>query len=343
MTPGASSLSSRHQRIELTDPTGVAEARRAAARLSTVAGLDETTAGRVALAVTEAGTNIVKHAGAGVILTRILEDDGAFGIEILAFDKGPGIANVGASMRDGHSTAGTPGGGLGALQRAASRLDLWTRPGQGTVVRMEIWRTPRASAPRLPGGALCVEKAGEDVCGDGWCVVQGRGSVACFVVDGLGHGPDAAEAARVAIETVQASAQLDAPDIMDAVHRSLRPTRGAAAALAKLQPESELCTFCGIGNISVSIRDGAATRPLMSHNGILGHQVRKMQGISYPFHSDALLVMHSDGVATRWDLGAYPGVDARHPAIAAALLYRDFTRGRDDATVLVARNARRRA
>ena len=332
----ASSLSSRHRRVELSDPSGVAEARRAVARLATTAGLDETTAGRAALAVTEAGSNIVKHAGSGTILARILEDGRTFGLEILCIDSGPGIANVGASMRDGHSTAGTPGGGLGALQRTATAFDLWTRPGQGTVVRMEIWKAP-PPASRLSGATVCVEKAGEAVSGDAWCIAKGRASVLFFVVDGLGHGPDAAEASRAAIEAVQIHAGEEAEGIMDAVHRSLRPTRGAAAALAMVQPESELCTFCGIGNISVSIRDGGATRSLMSHNGILGHQVRKMQATSYPFRTDALLVMHSDGVATRWDLGAYPGIDARHPGIAAALLYRDFTRGRDDATVLAVR------
>jgi anti-sigma regulatory factor (Ser/Thr protein kinase) len=343
MIGAATSLSSRHQHVALEEASGVAQARRAVARLAALAGLDETTTGKAALAVTEAGTNIVKHARTGWIVARLLQHGSAFGIEILGIDKGPGIVNVQASMRDGHSTAGTLGGGLGALQRISTVFDLWTRPSAGTVVRMEIWKTAPAADQPLTLGSVCVEKAGEPICGDAWCVAQGRGNVAVFVVDGLGHGPDAAEAARAAIETVQGNVERSAGDIMDAVHRSLRPTRGAAAALALLQPESELCTFCGIGNVSVSIRDTAGSRSLVSHNGTLGHQIRKLQEFTYPFRADALLVMHTDGVGTRWDLGGYPGIDMRHPAVAAALLYRDFSRGRDDATVLALRNRRGRA
>jgi hypothetical protein len=158
------------------------------------------------------------------------------------------------------------------------------------------------------------------------------------MVDGLGHGPDAAEAARTAVETIEANVDSDAKNLLDAVHGALRSTRGAAAAVALLQPQSELCTYCGIGNIAATIRDGSGSRALVSHNGTLGHQMRKMQDFSYPFRVGALLVMHSDGVGTRWDLSAYAGLESRHPAMAAAAIYRDFTRGRDDATVLVARN-----
>ena len=332
------SVSARQLVIEISDPSTVAQARRAVAKLASTAMFDEETAGKVALVVTEAATNIVKHAAPGVIAARILETAGRFGIEVLSIDKGPGLGNIAASLRDGHSTTGTPGGGLGALKRASSAFDLWSIPDRGAIVRMELWQGAPPPAETVPYGALCVEMKGEPICGDGWLVGQGRNSIIAFMVDGLGHGPDAAEAARVAVETIQANADSDATDLMDAVHHALRPTRGAAAAVALLQPQSELCTYCGIGNISASIRDGSGSRALVSHNGILGHNVRKMQDFSYPFRTGALLVMHSDGVATRWDLSAYPGLESRHPAMAAAAIHRDFSRGRDDAAVLVIRN-----
>jgi hypothetical protein len=159
-----------------------------------------------------------------------------------------------------------------------------------------------------------------------------------FVVDGLGHGPDAAAASRAALEAVQKNLHRDAPNLMEAVHGALRPTRGAAAAVALLQPESELCSFCGIGNIAASIRSAGASRSMVSHNGILGHQVRKMQEFQYPFPKGALLIMHSDGIATHWDLAAYPGIESRHPALVSAALFRDHSRLRDDLTVLALRN-----
>jgi anti-sigma regulatory factor (Ser/Thr protein kinase) len=331
----------RQRVIGISDASGVAEARRSVAELGAWADFDAAAAGELALAVTEAGSNVFKHARRGFIVGRILERDAARGIEVLAIDKGPGIANLAASMRDGHSTAGTPGGGLGALQRITSGLEVWSRPGGGTLLRFEVWpKSMAGGTPQLTAGVITQEKSGEPVCGDGWTIVQGRGRIVVFVVDGLGHGPDAAKASRAAIDTVEKNAQREAPDIIDAVHNALRPTRGAAGAVALLQPESELCVFCGIGNISASIRSPGSTRSMVSHNGTLGHQVRKIQDFQYPFPKGSLLVMHSDGIATQWDLAAYPGLESRHPALVSAALYRDYSRGRDDLTVLALRNAR---
>ena len=329
----------RQRVVSISDTSGVAEARRAAAELAGVAQLDGETAGELALAVTEAASNLFKHAQRGWVSARLVERNGALGVEVLAIDKGPGMANVAASMRDGHSTAGTPGSGLGALQRMTSGLELWSRPGAGTLVRFEVWpKAARLDAAKIAAGVVCVPKPGESVSGDGWAVLQGRSHLVVFVVDGLGHGPDAAAAARIAVETVERNLQRSAPVIIDAVHNALRPTRGAAGAIALLQPESELCTYCGIGNIGASIRHAGKVRNLVSQNGTLGHQVRKIQEFQYPFPKGSLLVMHSDGVASHWDLAAYPGIEARHPAFVAAALFRDHNRGRDDLTALALRN-----
>jgi anti-sigma regulatory factor (Ser/Thr protein kinase) len=333
-------LACGHQRfIAISDASGVAQARRAIADLGVLAQLDDVAAGELALAVTEAGSNLFKHARGGSIVARALQRDGALGVEVVAIDKGPGMANVSASMRDGHSTSGTPGSGLGALQRLTQGMEVWSRPGAGTLLRCEVWPKGRpVAAEALAMGVICAAKGGEDVCGDGWTVQQGRGRVVVFVADGLGHGPEAAAAARLAIQTVEKNAQRAAPEIMDAVHGALRPTRGAAAAVALLQPESELLTYCGIGNIAGSVRGKGAARSMVSHNGILGHQLRKIQEFQYPFPKGSLLIMHSDGLGTHWDLAAYPGIEGRHPSLLAAALYRDHNRGRDDVTVLAMRN-----
>ena len=75
----------------------------------------------------------------------------------------------------------------------------------------------------------------------------------------------------------------------------------------------------------------------MSHNGTLGHEMRKLQEISESWTNADLLIMHSDGIGTRWNLDDLPGLRARDPALIAAALYRGFGRGRDDVTVLAAR------
>lgn len=325
-------------RIPIEDRSSVAEARRQAAALARACQFEETVAGELALAVTEAATNIVKHAQRGELLVRGLGAGGAGGIEVMALDKGPGIANLAESLRDGHSTAGSPGTGLGALQRMTSAFEIYSRPGSGTVLRFEVWQRP---APRRAqsAGVVCLPKEGETACGDGWAILERPQVQVLFVVDGLGHGADAAAAARAAVGVVAKHANRTPTDILGAVDAALRSTRGAAASVAVLQPALGLCTYCGVGNIAASIHVNGSARSMVSHNGILGHQVRKIQEFQYPFPRGALCVVHSDGLATRWSLGAYTGLELRHPGLIAAVLYRDHSRLRDDVTAVAVRNA----
>jgi hypothetical protein len=179
---------------------------------------------------------------------------------------------------------------------------------------------------------------GETACGDQWTLVSKAGRRALCVVDGLGHGPDAAIAAQAAVAIIERAKELDAGELMRAMHDALRPTRGAAAAVAVLEPALESCTFCGIGNIAFRIHAGGTCRHMVSHNGILGHGVRRFQDFTYPFPLGALCIGHSDGIGSRWDLAHYPGLSARHPSLVAGVLFRDHRRSLDDATVIVVRN-----
>ena len=323
--------------IPVEEASGIAEARRRVAALAASLGFDGTTAGALAVAVTEAATNIVKHATRGSIVARSLEAGDLRGVEVVALDTGRGIPNLRVSMRDGHSTAGTAGNGLGTLQRMTTGLDIYSQAGKGTVLRFEVWQPGARQPGAYTAGAICLPKPRETVCGDDWAVLAHRDRLILFMADGLGHGPDAASASRAAVGAVTRHAGLKAAEIMDAAHAALRPTRGAAAAVAILQGSDGLCTFCGVGNIAASIRVNGTARNLVSHNGILGHQVRKMQEFQYPFPPGAILVAHSDGLATRWDLESYPGLENRHPTLLAATLYRDHLRGNDDVTVVALR------
>jgi anti-sigma regulatory factor (Ser/Thr protein kinase) len=343
--------------IELGDRSGVAHARREVVALTGALDWSETAAGTLGLAVTEAATNLVKHAGGGAILARRIAGErppadagtgrlagSAIGVEVVALDRGPGIANLARSLADGHSTAGTPGLGLGSLARLGRGFDIWSQPGRGTVLRFEVWpAAPAAPAPALEVGVVCVARPGESACGDGWAVHATRGAHVLMVVDGLGHGPEAATAARAARQALAAQPDRALAAQMEHLHGALRATRGAAASLAELHLLRETGSFCGVGNVAGVTRVAGRTRGLASHNGTLGHQVRKVQPFDFPFPRDALLVMHSDGIATSWRLDDYPGIEARHPALIAAVLYRDHRRGLDDATVLVARNRQWRA
>ncbi len=124
------------------------------------------------------------------------------------------------------------------------------------------------------------------------------------------------------------------------VHQALRSTRGAAVAVARIDCVRGKLTFAGVGNISARIYAGSEARQnLVSLNGIAGHQCERIQEFSYVWPEDGLLVLHSDGLSTGTGLESYPGLAARDPALIAGLLYRDFCRGRDDATVVVAKAA----
>jgi len=324
----------------IEEASQVGNARRAATEMASKLGFDAEQAGKLALAVTEASTNILKHAQQGRVLLRPIDSGTAIAIELLALDRGPGIANLAASLRDGHSTAGSPGTGLGALARLSSSFELFTQPNRGTALRLEIssdGSDAAAQSPMFQLGAICVAKSGEPVSGDDWHSTHNGRYINVLVADGLGHGVDAAKASRGATDSLR-----DAPDatphaLIERSHAALAVTRGAAVAVARLDPGAQLGSFAGVGNIVARI-EGQACRHLVSHNGTVGHNVRRIQEFAFPWTTGSLLILHSDGLTTHWSLSDYPGLSQKHPALIAGVLYRDLERGRDDVTVVVVRN-----
>jgi anti-sigma regulatory factor (Ser/Thr protein kinase) len=331
----------RQRTFEISEPSQVAEVRRFTSGLAEDAGFNESQAGGVALVTTELATNLLKHAGRGEIAVRPIVDHGIAGVEVIALDKGSGIANLTESLRDGCSTAGTPGTGLGAIARLAAEFDIQTQPGKGTAVMARLWggKVAAASDDHIEVGAICKPMPGEMRCGDGWGCELLADRCILALVDGLGHGTGAAAAAELAIASVRQHRAKAPAAIVQYVHDALRATRGAALAVAEVDLAQQSLRFCGIGNISATIISGDSLRHLVSYNGTAGHEARKIVEFTYPWSANALLIMHSDGLMTRWNLQAYPGLLQRHPSLIAGVLYRDFVRGRDDVTVLAAKGA----
>jgi anti-sigma regulatory factor (Ser/Thr protein kinase) len=327
----------------IREGTQIAAVRRGGNAMSAAQGFDDIQSGRLALIVTEAATNILKHAQEGEIFLRGLEEDGMTGVEVLVIDNGPGMRNFSASQADGVSTTGTAGNGLGAMQRLAGDFDVFTAPGKGTVFYLAIWRD-ESFRPRSPVqlGVVALPLPGEDVCGDDWAVHGDGQKLTLMVADGLGHGPEAHRASAAATALLPQHPSFGPVRMLDAAHVALRPTRGAAIAVATVSVVTGELQFAGAGNIAATLYppDGPR-RQLMSHNGIVGHNMRSMSHLSMPWSEESFLVLHSDGLATQWDLGQYPGLVYNHPALIAAVLYRDFFRKRDDVTVLVVRQLRR--
>lgn len=329
-------------RLIIDEPSLPGEVRRTAMAMAGRVGFDETGRGKVALVATEAATNLAKYAPGGEILLQALEWGSLGGMDILSVDRGPGMADVARCLADGHSTSGSPGTGLGAMGRLADDFDIYSRPGEGTVLLARLWSGPptearRDSSPEFGGVNLPLER--EEVCGDSWAISRFEGRDFVLVVDGLGHGPLAAEAAREAVRVFQSRGWAGPGEVIHAAHAFLRSTRGAALAVAMVDRERGQVHFSGVGNIGGLILDPAEGRrtSMVSHNGTVGHVVRKVQEFVYPWSRGSLLVMSSDGLGTRWDLEQYAGLAMHHPGLVAGVLYRDFHRSRDDVTVVVAR------
>ena len=119
--------------ILVRDPTQVGTARRAATNLATDLAFDEHDTARVALVATEMATNLAKHGRDGELLLRVVGGPPAGALELIALDRGPGIPHVGRALKDGASTAGSLGTGLGAIGRVATASDVYSTPA-GTVV-----------------------------------------------------------------------------------------------------------------------------------------------------------------------------------------------------------------
>lgn len=293
---------------------------------------DEARAGELALLATEVSRNVLIHGGGGQVILAGYKDKTRQLARILAMDSGPGIANLAQAFADGYSTAGTMGGGLGAMRRLASGLEIFTGP-SGTIVMLEVGDAVAVDQLEIAG--LAVPYPGERACGDGWSFHRTADKAVALLVDGIGHGLGAADAAGEAVITFRKYAEAGPEEILHRVHDALRKTRGAVAAVAEINPARGSLVYAGVGNISAAIVDPQKSRNLISHNGTLGALAPKIQEFRFDWVRNSMLIMHSDGLQTRWDLSTYAGLVTKHAAVIGGALLRDFRRGRDDASVVV--------
>ncbi|GAA2087681.1 hypothetical protein GCM10009759_09300 [Kitasatospora saccharophila] len=152
-----------------------AAARSAARQLAHRIGLLPERAAEVALAVSEAATNLRRHAVDGAMVLRVVRTDTEAALEFLTVDSGPGMADVPAALADGYSSGPTLGIGLGAIARLADAFDLHSLPGRGTVLAARFWmRTPAGRAAAAAGepvaAGLTRPMSGQELCGDAWAV-----------------------------------------------------------------------------------------------------------------------------------------------------------------------------
>jgi anti-sigma regulatory factor (Ser/Thr protein kinase) len=313
-------------------PSAIGAVRRATTAAAVSLGLGEVRAAEAGLVVSELASNQSRHAGSGSVLLRVRRWDGHAALEVLAVDSGPGMRDLAAAMRDGVSSRGTLGIGLGTLPRLTSTWDAWSASGQGTVVAA-TFASPGSRPDPGSGAGLTRPMTGQVVCGDAFAMRDDDGTTTVLVADGLGHGPLAAAASRAAVRVFLEAPATSPSGLLERIHAALGGTRGAAVAVARV--EQGTLRYTGLGNIVGTVQGDGRTRSLVSQPGIAGTHARAVREATVPLDAGDLLVLHSDGLTDRMSLADYPGLAGRNPLVVAGVLMRDFAVRRDDACVVV--------
>jgi len=321
--------------VRVEDASAVPACRKAVQNMAERLRFPASRIGQLALAVTEAASNLHKHAEQGSLLLCVNRDGPSPGIDLVTIDAGPGVRDVSAAVRDGHSTAGTLGVGLGAIQRLADFTDLYSMPGRGTslVARFRAVLAGGPPAPEARWAGLVRPIIGETECGDAYGAVETGGEVTAVLCDGLGHGPLAASAAAEGVAAVLDDPAGEPAALLERVHRRMSGTRGGAVGIVRIGGRQ--ARFAGLGNVAASIVSGGARKNMVSIPGIAGHQARTVRQFDYEAPPGSAVILHSDGISSRWEAAALPGIEARDPLLIAAVLLAQAGVHRDDAGVLV--------
>ena len=315
--------------LRVEDASAVAACRNAALGLADRLRFPAARADKLALAVTEAASNLHKHASAGSLWLGVNRDGDPPGIDVVTIDAGPGLPDVAAALRDGHSTAGTLGIGLGAIRRMADSCDLYSRPGHGTALAARFGD----GTARPPWGAGLIRPIeGETECGDSYAAVQAGDTITAVLCDGLGHGPLAAAAAAEGVAAFLEEPADEPAALLGRVHRRMAGTRGGAVGVVRLG--GGVASFCGLGNIAASILEQGRRKSMISVPGIAGQQARTIRQFEYELPPGAAVILHSDGISARWEAAALPGLEARDPLLIADVLLAEAGIHRDDAGIL---------
>jgi len=324
---------------KIDDRSLIAFIKREIHNLALESGFSAHRAAETDIIISELTSNLIKYATHGELLYRVSNQEEK-ALEIYCIDSGIGIDNVNKIMADGYSSSNTLGQGLGAINRLSNVFNIYSIKNWGTVQYVKILENnnpPVFVIPKnLSFAAIKVNCPGERVCGDGYYVKQIPGGFQIFVGDGLGHGPNAHEAVELAIKTFKASRETDPVALLRDIHNEVKKSRGLVVTIATVDYASGMWNICGIGNISTRIYYGLENKTYTPYNGIVGHNIpRTLKSTSIPYQKHQMIVMHSDGLKTRWSLNDLPSILKYEPSVIAAALYKGNVRGNDDTTVFI--------
>jgi anti-sigma regulatory factor (Ser/Thr protein kinase) len=318
----------------------VNEARQRAQAMALAIGFDETTSAEVALAVSELGTNLLRHTKGGTLALTPLVDGRRVGMQVIAQDCGPGIADVEQALRDGFSTAGGLGYGLGTVNRLMDELDIVSELGTSGGTRIACRRWLRTHVRRaMPGplgfGAASRAHPRMTENGDAFVIKCWDDSALVAVIDGLGHGPFARRAAQTARQYVERHVDQPLDVIFRGVGRACRATRGVVMALARFDWGGTRLTFASIGNIEARVFGSVEPINFALRRGIVGVNAPNPVVTLHRWQPNQVLVLHSDGLTTHWRWEDFRDLRSVSASVMARRLLQALAKDDDDATVLV--------
>jgi anti-sigma regulatory factor (Ser/Thr protein kinase) len=328
-----------HVQLKANDRSYFAILKKEVHSLAVAGGFSARKAGEIDIIVAEMVTNLVKHAGGGDLLVKLVEEDGIQGLEILSIDNGIGMTDVSRMVADGVSTKNTLGQGLGAMKRLADVFQVYSLKDWGTVILCRVFEEPLPKfrkKSKVDIRTAMIPKPGETECGDGFSALVTDDRIKLFMGDGLGHGPEAAKAVLTAIEAFSRCEEILPSEIIRAINESVKKTRGLVGTVAVYSTDDKKWTICGVGNISTRINSYAGSKNYNPYNGIIGLNVPNTLKNQEVAHEDGQhIILCSDGIKSRWDTFKYPAILRYDASLFAASLLKDFARYTDDMSVAV--------
>jgi anti-sigma regulatory factor (Ser/Thr protein kinase)/serine/threonine protein phosphatase PrpC len=326
--------------ISIGETLDCAVAKQTARRLTCELGFAAAHSEEVVLAVAELASNVVRHAGHGTLIFRPLNGGERVGIEVEAEDHGPGMKDIEQAFADGYSSAGGLGYGLGTVNRLMDELEITSTAALGTRILCRRWIRRSTEAMHVHAWEVGVASRPRGCArenGDAFVVREWDGKLLAGVIDGLGHGEPAQQAALAAQTFVQSHYELALEKMLLGAGRACRGTRGVVMALARFDSLTDM-TFSSLGNVEVRAWSGEERLQFLVKRGILGVGEPHTIVQHHRWNPGWTLVLHSDGLHAHWQWGDFPGLEWQPAQAIADKLLHELAKDDDDATAVVVKS-----
>lgn len=313
--------------------------RRIAKEMAHDMGFDERTREEISLVVSELASNIIKYTQRGMITLSPVCNEQCEGIMIEAEDDGEGF-NEHSALTDGVSTSGTLGVGLGAVNRLMDEFDILQRENHsGTRIVCKRWLHDNSNHGEhcpFEFGVFSRPKPGESANGDTFIIKNIRGATLVGVIDGVGHGILANQAANTARQYIERHAESSLQDIFRGVERACASTRGVVMALAVLDWKKQTFRYASVGNIEAKIFNHEQEKPkFLVRRGIVGKHAPAPVVTENIWHSGDILALHSDGISTHWSWDDFMSYANSPAQVITEEIFKVMEKNHDDATIVI--------